>query len=215
MSEQKLQQWGEWCSPMFAIHNADSALNRELGAYFLDLESQGDKYRKPDKTPSNQFEIFESDFDLFRWEEPCVQKLRDFCLNGLWRVVARMNRYSEDDIRGMRVFVDAWFHVTRFGGYISYHSHPMASWSGVYMVDPGEPGKGGILNFKDPRPHANMYMDQGNSAWQHPVQLGSRNFPMQPGDLLLFPSFLQHEVRPYMGEQPRITVAFNCKFRKA
>ncbi len=36
---------------------------------------------------------------------------------------------------------------------------------------------------------------------------------MRPGDLLVFPSYVQHEVTPYFGEQPRITVAANCSFR--
>jgi hypothetical protein len=37
---------------------------------------------------------------------------------------------------------------------------------------------------------------------------------MQPGDLMVFPSFVQHEVTPYFGQAPRITVAANCSFRK-
>jgi uncharacterized protein (TIGR02466 family) len=218
MATPEFQNWGEWASPLFSTTNPDSSLNTELSSYFLEIESGGEKNRNPDKTPSNQVEIFESAFDLFKWPEPCVQRLKKFCMQGLWYAVAKSNGYSTAECQNLRVFVDSWFHVTHFAGYISYHSHPMASWSGVYMVDPGEadgkPEMGGVINFKDPRPHANMYLDPGNYRWARPQHMGSVNFPMKPGDLMLFPSFLQHEVTPYLGQKPRITVAFNCSFRR-
>ncbi len=218
MAEPEIRQWGEWATPMFGTRNPDENLNRELAAFFLGLEAQGERHRNPDKTPSNQVEIFESAFDLFKWKEPSVQRLKQFCMNGLWYAVRRSNNYSIGECQNLRVFVDSWFHITHFGGYISYHTHPMASWSGVYMVDPGEPDgdleRGGILNFKDPRPHCNMYLDPGNYRWGRQNHMGSLNFPMEPGELMLFPSFVQHEVTPYLGRKPRITVAFNCSFRR-
>ncbi|MGB5809375.1 MAG: putative 2OG-Fe(II) oxygenase, partial [Polyangiales bacterium] len=86
-----------------------------------------------------------------------------------------------------------------------------------YMVDPGErPAEfpmAGVLNFKDPRINANMYLDPGNQNWRKPYHVGSINYDMRPGDLLVFPSFVQHEVTPYLGKLPRITVAANCSFR--
>lgn len=217
-NDAELKGWGDFSTPFFAArHPEQERLNAQLSEYFLSLESQGERYRNPVKTPSNQVEIFESPFELFSWEEPCVQELRKFCMGHLWQAMASTNGYGAEECRQFRVFVDSWFHVTHFGGYISYHTHPMASWSGVYMVDPGgEPDGsdlGGVLNFKDPRPHANMYLDPGNRRWQRPYHMGSINYPMQPGELMLFPSFLQHEVTPYMGRKPRITVAFNCSFR--
>ena len=34
----------------------------------------------------------------------------------------------------------------------------------------------------------------------------------QPGQLVLFPSWILHDVKPFEGEGERITVAFNCWF---
>lgn len=221
MAQPKLNNWPDFATPFFSgQHPAGGPLNAELSRFFLGLEEGGDKNRNPDKTPSNQVEIFESAFDLFNWTEPCVQNLRQFCIANLWQAVAQINGYSPEQCQGLRVFVDSWFHVTRLGGYISTHTHPMASWSGVYMVDPGgDPADGhdlgGVLNFKDPRAQANMYIDPGNQALQRPFSHGSINLPMKPGDIMLFPSWVQHEVTPYMGNKPRITVAFNCSFKRA
>jgi len=35
----------------------------------------------------------------------------------------------------------------------------------------------------------------------------------EPGQLVLFPSYVLHDVKPFEGEGERITVAFNCWFK--
>ncbi|HET6566178.1 MAG TPA: putative 2OG-Fe(II) oxygenase, partial [Xanthomonadales bacterium] len=122
------------------------------------------------------------------------------------------------DLEQIRVFTDAWYHVTRYGGFISSHNHPNASWSAVYMVNPGSLAKDnsrtGVLSFKDPRPAANMYWDPGNDRWQRQFRISSVNHELNAGELLVFPSYLMHEVSPYFGELPRLTVAANCSFKR-
>jgi len=47
----------------------------------------------------------------------------------------------------------AWAAVNRKGHYNASHVHPMATWSGVYYVDPGdqpESGPGAVLEFEHP-----------------------------------------------------------------
>jgi Putative 2OG-Fe(II) oxygenase len=220
MEQPEIETWGDFSSPFFLTrHPRPEVLNPVLSSLFLGLEAEGETHRNPYKTPSNQEEIFESSFELFKRPEPCIQQLKEFCMYGIWQAVARTNGYSEEECRKMHVFTDAWFHITLFGGYISNHTHPMAAWSAVYMVDPGEQPEdhpqGGVLSFKDPRPHANMYLDRGNNSWQRPYHVGSVNYAMKPGELMIFPSFLQHEVTPYFGRKPRITVAMNCSFRES
>jgi uncharacterized protein (TIGR02466 family) len=218
MNAPEISLQGEFATPFYSTrHPAPGPLNEALKAYILGQEAQGDQYRNPEYIPSNQVEIFESSFELFKEPEPCIQKLKQFFLHAILHAVSRSNGYSMEECGRLKVFFDAWYHVTRFGGYISSHTHPNASWSAVYMVDPGEQPeelpRGGVLNFKDPRVTANMYMDPGNLQWQRPHHLGSINFEMQPGDLMVFPSFVQHEVTPYFGQAPRITIAANCSFR--
>lgn len=192
-------------------------LNRDLERYFRELESQGDKHRKPD-TLTHQIEIFESNFDLFKYKEPCIQKLKSFCLHNIWQTVMMLNNYNVEEMQSLRVFTDAWFHMTRYGGYIGSHQHPMASWSAVYMVDPGDTAedvtKGGELTFGNPRPHCGMYLDPGNAYLSAPFENSNLVFAMKPGEMLIFPSYMVHHVSPYYGKRPRITVAMNCSFAK-
>jgi hypothetical protein len=209
--------------PSFATPIVDSRhpeadeLNPQLAELFLNCE-RDPEYRKKIKTPTLQINIFESEFDLFGWQEPCVRKLRDFCIDALYITIARLNGFSVEHLNKLEIFHHSWFHVTRYGGYIAGHNHPMASWSGVYCVAPGEQPEdqpdSGVLRFHDPTPAANMFMDPANAHLKRPYGGGSINFKLEPGQLLLFPSWLMHEVAPFFGRDTRITVAFNAWARE-
>ena len=195
------------------------ALNAQLRALFLARESEGERYRKQDKTPTHQVNIFESEFNLFAWPDPPVQQLRGFCLAALSQAVMQLNEFSpqqQQALSSLKLMVDCWFHVTRFGGYIANHMHPMASWSGVYCVDPGdtppERPDSGSLVFTDPNPAFGAYRDPGNVRLRAPYSAGNLVYKQKAGDLLLFPSHLPHETAPFFGRGERITVAFNCAF---
>jgi len=219
-SKPTVKAWGDFATPFYlSSYPAAEKLNQELTAVFLQQEAEGEKHANRHVT-SNQVSVFESHFDLFKdpGAPPCVLELKKFFLFGIFHAMAESSGYSKEELEQIRVFTDAWYHITHHGGYISSHNHPNASWSAVYMVNPGSPsgnsGRNGVLSFKDPRPTANMYWDPGNDRWQRQFHIGSINHPMQAGELLVFPSFVMHEVTPYFGDTPRITVAANCSFKR-
>ncbi|WP_419571051.1 putative 2OG-Fe(II) oxygenase [Rheinheimera sp.] len=189
-------------------------MNAGLSEFFDLLTSQGNQYRN--KHPHNyvQDELFESNFDLFKFDQPDVQALRNFILQSIGWVITKLNGYSREQMDKIQLFADAWFHITEFGGYFYTHNHPMASWSAVYCVDPGDDVEGkpdsGVLRFHDPRPHCNAYLDGGNAGLNGVYNTSNFNFKLQPGQLVIFPSYLQHEVAPFFGKKRRITVAVNC-----
>jgi hypothetical protein len=88
----------------------------------------------------------------------------------------------------------------------------MASWSAVYCVSAGESDadqpESGRLSFINPM--TQMYLDAGNSHLGFPYQFGNYAFDLKPGMLVIFPSWVQHQVMPFYGEGERITVAMNC-----
>ena len=212
--------WGEFATPLYsANHPKPKGLNESLRSLFAEQGSQGDRYANQEGVLSKQVGIFESAWDLFKWPQPEIQALKQFCMEHLWRVVAQANNYTLEDCKKLRVFTECWYHLTEYGGYISSHNHPNASWSGVYMVDPGDLNpdypESGALSFKDPKQLASCYLDPGNVSLVRQYHIGSMNFKMQAGELMIFPSYLYHEVFPYFGKRPRITVAFNCRFQEA
>jgi len=70
----------------------------------------------------------------------------------------------------------------------------------------------GLLRFFDPRQGANAYLDPANDKLHAPFALRSLEIRLAAGDLVVFPSYLFHEVTPFYGADTRITVAANCWF---
>jgi uncharacterized protein (TIGR02466 family) len=104
----------------------------------------------------------------------------------------------------------AWANVSRNGDFNSAHVHPGSTWSGTYYVDTGDPTdpqRGTLLHLLDPIMAARTtFLSVGESSVP-------ANFVINPtpGLMILFPSYLPHEVYPHKGDAPRISIAFNLK----
>ncbi len=189
-------------------------LNRELEALFLAREDE--EHRNPMPSHIPQAETYESRFNLFRWPEPCVQELRKFVLDTVVKTVLQATRLGPAELGRLTLHNHTWFHITRQAGSFISHNHPMASWSAVYCVRAGEPvpaePESGLLRLLDPRYGAGAYRDPANSLL-HPVfALSPIDFRLIEGQIIVFPSYLFHEVTPFYGRDTRITVASNCWF---
>jgi uncharacterized protein (TIGR02466 family) len=109
-----------------------------------------------------------------------------------------------------------WYHLTRYAGSFVGHNHPNASWSAVYCVRAGEAvaeePDSGLLRFFDPRHGANAYADPANARLRPAFALRPIEVRLTEGQVVVFPSYLFHEVLPFYGRDLRITVATNCWF---
>jgi uncharacterized protein (TIGR02466 family) len=123
------------------------------------------------------------------------------------------------DRQGKPVKVDwqlnAWANVNSSGHGNEFHTHPGSFWSGTYYVDDGgideNPGLGGEFEIQDPRGIAPaMYAPLLAINVPGGLAMGSSEvIPPKAGRILMFPSWLSHAVRPYLGTQRRISIAFN------
>jgi len=121
--------------------------------------------------------------------------------------VARFARSLHYDLRGRRVtMADCWLNRMPSGVVHSLHLHPASFISGTYYV--AVPKGAGALKFEDPRLSSLMAAPPRRAdaprAMRPFVSMVAR-----PGDLILFESWLRHEVPParYVGE--RISISFN------
>ena len=205
--------------PLVFCHLKDhEALHEELKALFARVEAEGDRFRNPDPFVTRNEALYESNFTLFDWPQPCVQTLRQFCLKNLYRAIGELNGYDMAMLQRMHIATESWFHTTRQGGFFGAHNHPMHSWSGVYCVqhDGDDPDStSGQLTFINPLASMTTFIDTAISNLKQPYHQGMRRYRLQPGQLVLFPSWLLHEVSPYEGNTQRITVAFNARFKLA
>jgi uncharacterized protein (TIGR02466 family) len=108
-----------------------------------------------------------------------------------------------------------WANVNGRGDANMCHYHAGAFWSGTYYVDDGGCGSdetlGGEFEMLDPRgPGPGMYAPALKFSGEDGASVGAAEMIRpRPGLLLLFPSWLLHQVRPYRGEALRISIAFN------
>ncbi len=207
-----------FASPFYRTQLPNSeAFNLRLKRHLIEWETAPPANDQTRPSPVRKHNVFESAFDFFYWDDPDVQSLAQFCLNHLGHLIQTLNGYTMEEMAELRIYHHSWFHLTRQGGYTSYHHHPMASWSGVYCVDPAlsntAPPASGVLRFFDPRVNVGMFVDPGNSYLDSPYAFGALEHIFQAGELVLFPSYLYHEVSPYTGSGIRITVAFNAWVR--
>jgi len=207
-------------NPVFAVPLGESKLapcerlNRELETLFVAREN--DEHRNPMPSHVPQEEVFESRFNLFRWPEACVQELRTFVLDAVAQTVLRATTLQPAELARLKFHNHTWFHITRHAGSFVSHNHPMASWSAVYCVragqnPPDQPGSG-LLRLFAPRSGAGAYRDCANERLRGAFGPGPLDLRLEEGQVIVFPSYLFHEVTPFYGEDRRITVASNCWF---
>lgn len=200
----------------FADLEQPESLNAELRRFFLECEKQGERFENPDRNTHRNHALFESLFSLFDWKHAAVQQLREFCLGQLYQLIGQLNGYDLDALRRLHMADESWFHITRRNGYFGPHNHPLHSWSGVYCVcqegdDPESDS--GRLTFLNP--NSPMFVDMALFRMSGAFQLTHLSLRLKPGQLVLFPSWLQHYVSPFepKGDGLRITVAFNTRFQ--
>jgi uncharacterized protein (TIGR02466 family) len=121
--------------------------------------------------------------------------------------VRRFARQLDLDLRGRRVFMtDCWINIMPEGAAHGLHLHPLAFISGTYYVrtPPGSPG----LKFEDPRLDRFMAAPPREPA-ARPANQSHVVYPARAGGLILFESWLRHEVAPTPAAGDRISISFN------
>ena len=111
---------------------------------------------------------------------------------------------------------EMWANVSTKGNANQYHTHPGSYWSAVAYIDDGyegssEPGLGGELQLCDPRMPM-IRMASIDLRIKDASGIVESNEPLlrpQTGLIVMFPSWLQHAVRPFYGSGTRISVAIN------
>lgn len=104
---------------------------------------------------------------------------------------------------------EMWVNVLETGGRQAMHNHANSFASGVVYLTPTHPGSRTVFmkspggtDFAFRNDHAGVVTGPYNAdKWISPQP--------EPGDLILFPSYLLHAVPPNAGAQ-RITLAFNA-----
>ena len=107
------------------------------------------------------------------------------------------------------VLEDLWINILPEGGTHSSHIHPHSVISGTTYV--AMPDGTSALKLEDPRLQMMMAAPTRQKAAREDLQPFIYVAP-EPGDVLLWESWLRHEVPMNMSEDDRISVSFNYKW---
>ncbi len=114
------------------------------------------------------------------------------------------------DLRGRRLKLDnIWVNILAPGGSHTGHIHPHCVVSGTYYVR--VPDGASSLKLEDPR----LPMMMASPAPREDADLERRRFVYlapEAGDLLLWESWLRHEVPPNGAASARVSVSFNYRW---
>lgn len=121
--------------------------------------------------------------------------------------VKKFARQLDMDLRGHSVHMtDFWVNIMPEHAAHSLHLHPLSFISGTYyVVTP--PGCAG-LKFEDPRLDRFMAAPP-KTARARPANRPHITYPAQAGHVILFESWLRHEVAANVTTAERISVSFN------
>lgn len=102
-----------------------------------------------------------------------------------------------------------WINVLDHGGRQAMHNHANSFASGVVYLTPTHPSAQTVFMKS---PGGTEFMFRNDHHGMTPGEFSADKWispPPEPGDLLLFPSYLMHAVPPNQGQR-RITLAFNA-----
>ena len=197
---------GLFATPVAALEvPGAAAVNAELEAAIL---------RRRAETPSVQASNaggWHSDRDILEWGGPRAGEVIELAKG----VAGQLTADRAGKLVRPAWTVQAWANVNALGHANVAHYHGGAFWSGTYYVADGgcgaDPALGGEFEMLDPRgPGPGMYAPALKFAGEDGASAGgAETIRPKPGLLILFPSWLVHQVRPYRGSGTRISIAFN------
>ena len=203
--------------PLFAtplvVHDVPDAakLNTDLRSVIAEREKS-----HPGTQASNEGG-WQSTWDMERWGGVPALKLLAIARNTANRVtIDRSGNAGGGPHPGVFAVTwraNMWANINRSGHGNLPHTHPGAFWSGVYYVDDGgiaaDPSLGGELEFMDPRGSVPLMNAPHLRIAGNLTAGATERIRPQPGRMVIFPAWVMHGVRPYLGAAERVSIAFN------
>jgi hypothetical protein len=170
-----------FASPLLSHIWADAAeLNPRLRADILKHEA-----RHPGTTLTN-VGGWHSDPGLLEFCGGAGQQLIRYMHEMIEEATLRLYAEFSRPARPANWILNAWANVNRRGDFNQMHTHPGATWSGVYYVDHGQADpdpEGTAIRLSDPNPaRTNIFFPE--------LSASDVQFKPEPGLMILFPSYV-------------------------
>lgn len=180
-----------------------AALNRELAAACAAIAKEDKAGRRWSRENGYKGYTSYASLDDLPTRDPTFAALKKH----LDKHVAAFGRALHLDLNGGRLVLDSmWINVLEPGGVHTGHVHPHSVVSGTYYVS--TPLGASALKFEDPR--LPLMMAAPPRAEDAPDEEQTFVY-VEPraGEVILWESFIRHEVPPNDAKRARVSVSFN------
>tara|TARA_B100000989_G_scaffold283481_1_gene249414 strand:- start:736 stop:1350 length:615 start_codon:yes stop_codon:yes gene_type:complete len=180
----------------FKIENYET-LNKQLSEYIYDLkknDAEGIQRSNVNGWHSKNFKI-EKENTPYNFVKAIHGHIKEVIVEGFgWKYVPEKVGMSE-----------IWAIINKKGTFNKSHNHPGSYLSAAYYVK--APKNCGNINFYDP----NEIKKFNSPAIENLTELSTSGFSIKPeeGNLLIFPSYLYHDVGKNLSDDDRIVISFN------
>lgn len=201
----RLNEGQYFATPIWHADFEDAeAMNAQLAAVVDEFYQDGTRGWSEDRVGG-----WQSSLDLFRDQrfDPFICILKE--------IMADIETFYRIDPEFELTIESCWANVLEGQHSNAFHTHAGADFAGVYYVR--VPEGAGTIRFRDPRQQPGLFAPPVSSFTTYTAQAVDF-FPVE-GRLLLFPGWLEHEVRANdidAEDGTRISISFNLEcFRKS
>lgn len=211
-----------WPTPILTLEQRDvEELNAGLSRIILEKEREIVAKGAPVKVAGldDGLTTLWLEYNVLNWDFPECRELQGLVLAGYGEFVKLMGRQDDP---GMKITgISCWANILRPGQGLTLHHHDPAFASAHYTVSTGR--EEGML-VDSPEAGHTIYYRPGFTDRSHGGKAnGSASLwdddwrisrPPKPGNMIFFPSYLRHEVRPNFGTRERISIAMDIFVKK-
>ena len=199
--------------PIFVgeFHNEEhQGIKNDLIEFFHNYE----KEIKTSRVGVENHNLFESKYNLHKEKSESLSKVFNFIAKGFLAMSSNINKEYVHKLENKNPSFDvniknSWFIRYNNGGNVMPHDHGECSLSCVYYVqaDDNLDTKNGSTYFLRPFSRGSSHNDFGGLKY---ASENTTSFKAEEGKLLIWPSFIMHGSKPYIGEKNRIIISANA-----
>lgn len=221
--DQDIRELNWWPTQLLEIHHSPcEELNRELARLILEQEEKVVRRGMPTPVAGLQEGLTTHwlEYNVLKWDNWAARKLRELVLAGAREYFRRFG--GDPDHPDYKIVgISCWANALRHGGALQIHHHDPGFISAHYNVQSGNDEEtlarhsdsGHTIYYRPGFIERSHGGDQAGptSPWDSEWFV---SHPPEEGRLIFFPSYVRHEVRPYVGPTERITIAMDVYIAK-
>jgi len=215
-----------WPIPTLTVElKGVETLNRKLAQIILEKEGKVISNGKPTMVAglTEGLTAHWLEYNVLSWDYPEIAEFRQHVLSGLRQFFKLI---GDPDSPEMKISgISCWANVLRPGQALEVHHHDPAFVSMHYHVQSGnEPDPESSVEANQHNSGSTVYFRPGFMERSHGGKAAGLASPWDEnwrisaapteGKLFFFPSYIRHEVRPYMGKTERISIALDLFLKR-